>query len=105
MIAYSLKKFIQALVSDRSVSNKVSKSSASWKILIEELPTILKSQASISDEYLIEGSVGKGLMSETPWLALFDKTITKSAQSGYYVVYLFTSDFKGVYLSLGVGWK
>jgi len=105
MIAYSLKKFIQALVSDRSVSNKVSKSSASWKILIEELPTILKSQASISDEYLIEGSVGKGLMSEPPWLALFDKTITKSAQSGYYVVYLFTSDFKGVYLSLGVGWK
>ena len=39
-----------------------------------------------------------------PWVAVFDKEITKSAMRGYYVVYLFNSVGKGIYMSLNQGW-
>ena len=38
-----------------------------------------------------------------PWTGVFNKKITDSAQRGYYIVYLFREDMKGVYLSLNQG--
>jgi 5-methylcytosine-specific restriction protein A len=53
--------------------------------------------------YLVKGSVGQGRWAETPWVAVFDRIVTDSAQRGYYVVYLFRRDGSGVYLSLNQG--
>jgi len=58
----------------------------------------------ISNNYLVTGSAGQGNWAEIPWVCVFDKDITKSAQHGYYIVYLFNSEMKGIYLSLNQGW-
>lgn len=54
-------------------------------------------------KYLITGSYGVGNPTETPWIAIFDKSITVSAQHGFYVVILFRKDMQGCYLSLNQG--
>jgi 5-methylcytosine-specific restriction protein A len=55
----------------------------------------------VDPSYLVEGSGGRGPWAETPWIAVFDPSVTESASAGYYVVYLFRSDGAGVYLVLG----
>jgi 5-methylcytosine-specific restriction enzyme A len=69
-----------------------------------ELPELLKNTASISDDYRVYSSCGQGQWAEIPWIAVLDKSITKSTQSGYYIVYLFSADMKSLYLFLGLGW-
>ncbi len=53
----------------------------------------------------IGSSWGKGSWTPTPWLAIFDTTVTDSAKKGIYPAILFRSDMDGFYLSLeqGVG--
>jgi 5-methylcytosine-specific restriction enzyme A len=53
--------------------------------------------------YKVEGSGGSGNWAETVWLAIFDRTITETAQRGFYVVYLVHKDGSAVYLSLNQG--
>lgn len=55
------------------------------------------------NKYKITGSAGQGNWTYSPWVAIFDKRITKNAQSGFYPVYLFKEDMSGVYLSLNQG--
>lgn len=56
------------------------------------------------DNILVKGSVGKGQWASIPWLCVFDKRITNTAQKGFYIVYLFSEDMSGVYLSLNQGY-
>jgi len=53
--------------------------------------------------YKVQGSRGQGHWARTPWIAVFDRLVTESAQRGYYVVYLIRGDGGGVYLSLNQG--
>ena len=53
--------------------------------------------------YIVNGSVGKGLATKTPWVAILDKEITTSTRKGVYIVFLFSSDYKHVYLTLNQG--
>ncbi len=55
------------------------------------------------DRYAVKGSPGQGNWADCPWFAIFDTIKTQSAQYGYYIVYLFDSKMKGVYLSLNQG--
>ena len=60
--------------------------------------------AVVSDPgYKVEGSPGKGNWAETVWLSVFDRTITETAQRGFYVVYLVARDGSHAYLSLNQG--
>ncbi|WP_099225180.1 MrcB family domain-containing protein [Listeria costaricensis] len=61
-------------------------------------------QNIIGNQYIVKASVGQGRWAIIPWVAVFNKEISTSAQSGCYIVFLFTSDGKGVYLSLNQGW-
>jgi len=54
-------------------------------------------------QYKVKSSVGGGNWANIPWIAVFDKLITESAQDGYYPVYLFREDMSGFYLSLNQG--
>lgn len=53
--------------------------------------------------YLVNGSVGKGRATKTPWIAILDKGITTSTREGVYIVFLFSSDYKHVYLTFNQG--
>ena len=61
-------------------------------------------RGALSDgSYKVQGSPGKGNWAETVWLAVFDRMITKTAQRGFYVVYLVVKDGSRTYLSLKQG--
>lgn len=72
-------------------------------ILRNEIPKELRQIIRNPDKYKVSGSAGQGNWTYSPWVAILDKEITKSPQKGYYLVYLFREDMKGVYLSLNQG--
>jgi 5-methylcytosine-specific restriction protein A len=104
MITNNVLSFRDAFLSEQALTDKATKDLNSWKLIVYDLPKLIKVGASLNDLYLVNGSIGKGLISETPWIGVFDTEITKSAQNGYYIVYLFKADLTGVYLSLNQGW-
>lgn len=73
------------------------------QFLRDEFPKQVTEALGENPLYSIEGSAGKGVWTKVPWLAVFNITVTTSAQEGYYLVYLFREDFSGVYLSLNQG--
>lgn len=56
-----------------------------------------------SDKYTVDASIGLGLLSAIPWVAIFDKTITQSASEGFYIVILFSRSAKKIFLNLSLG--
>ena len=39
------------------------------------------------EQYITKASCGQGVWSEVPWLAIFDKSITKSATKGLFILF------------------
>lgn len=72
-------------------------------IIRKNLPIALKTTSSFSNNLILKGSAGQGRWAEVPWCAIFNPLITKSAETGYYVVYLFDAKNDKVYLSLNQG--
>ena len=72
-------------------------------LLRTTFPEDLEKIINKPNKYKITGSAGQGNWTYSPWVAIFDKRITKNAQSGFYPVYLFKEDMSGVYLSLNQG--
>lgn len=68
-----------------------------------DIPAALDKLVEPNPRYLAQGSPGQGNWARSPWIALFDRFITESAQEGYYIVYLLREDFSGIYLSLNQG--
>ncbi len=54
-------------------------------------------------EVVVKGSVGLGNWASVPWIALLDKRITSSTQSGVYAVLLFREDMTGVHVTVAQG--
>ncbi|MBY0217884.1 DUF3578 domain-containing protein [Paenibacillus illinoisensis] len=74
------------------------------KYLLNDVPNNLIKKVPLSGEkYMVQSSVGQGNWTETPWISFFDREITETAMKGFYIVYLFRKDMKGVYLSLNQG--
>jgi hypothetical protein len=85
-------------------SKKTNKDSSLHKLIINILPDRIKNSIVYhKDNYHVGGSYGQGNKSEYPWIMISNKQITKSAQKGLYLVFLFRSDMKGFYLSLNQG--
>ena len=75
------------------------------EIITKEIPVLITQKANLNREkYLVAGSIGKGQYAEIPWVSIFNRRITMSATKGIYIVYLYTADMKGVYLSLNQGY-
>ncbi len=51
----------------------------------------------------VKASVGAGVWAAVPWLGFFDPLITKSATTGFYIVYLINPQTEDIYLSLNQG--
>jgi len=68
-----------------------------------EVPILVEQIIGKDDRYIVHGSPGQGNWARVPWVAVYDRFITETAQEGFYVVYLVKEDFSGVYLSLNQG--
>jgi len=68
-----------------------------------EVPLAVEQVIGENERYIVHGSPGQGQWAGVPWIAVFDRFITETAQDGFYVVYLVKEDFSGVYLSLNQG--
>ena len=73
------------------------------KLVVDEVPEILKSWTPNASKYKFAGSDGQGNILRTPWFATLNLEITDSATKGYYMVYLISSDLKTLVLELGFG--
>ena len=69
-----------------------------------QAPDSIVSSGELPLDYITDGSPGKGRWADIPWICIFDKAITTTAQTGYYIVYLFDANMEGIYLSLAIGW-
>ena len=58
------------------------------------------------EDWKVKGSIGEPNRSfaNVPWVALFKRSITTSAENGYYIVLLFSEDMSSVYLTLNQGY-
>jgi len=99
-----LVEFSEHYLSDKLSYGVAARTVPSWGRLVDTIPKVFREQANISYKYKIQGSIGRGNITEIPWLCIFDKEITQSAQDGYYIVLLYKSDMNGFYLSLNQGW-
>lgn len=80
----------------------VDKHSECFKRIVKDLP--LKINCIINDEqFTVSGSIGKGNISEVPWIVIRDERISTSATRGLYIVILFRKDMSGFYLTLNQG--
>lgn len=68
-----------------------------------DIPANLEEVIGPSDRYFAHGSAGQGNWANVPWVAVFDRLITDTAQDGYDIVYLVKEDYSGVYISLNQG--
>lgn len=84
--------------------NKSFKNNYLAKMLRNGLNQIVSNDL-IGGNLMSSGSAGQGNWAYIPWIGVFDKSISTSAQKGFDIVYLFSSDMKDVYLSLNQGWS
>jgi hypothetical protein len=82
---------------------RVDKDDPIYVLVVQKFPQELRHQLVDSDKIVAEGSTGAGNITAAPWIALFDTRVTTSATTGYYVVYLFSTDLKTVTLTLAFG--
>jgi len=54
-------------------------------------------------KYLIKGSIGQGNWASVPWVCIFDRRVTTTAQQGVFIVYLLSEDGNTLFLTLNQG--
>ena len=64
-------------------------------IITIELPSEIEKLIVEIERYKVKGTIGVGGLPAIPWIAIFDVLITRSAQIGYYPVFLFKDDMSG----------
>lgn len=72
------------------------------QVIRNEIPEALRNKLSLTD-YVVKGSIGNGQFASIPWIAIMDRDITTSTTEGIYIVFLFSSDGKRIYLTLNQG--
>lgn len=96
-----LKKIIEKVLYEYPIVSKENFKGHSFaSYLRSDVPASLNNYLNLPNVYSIQASPGNGAWANIPWIAIFNKVITESVRSGFFVVYLFSADFSGVYLSL-----
>jgi 5-methylcytosine-specific restriction protein A len=84
--------------------------SVALQALRASLPALLRGMIEAAgydaNDFHIKASAGEPNRSfaKVPWVAVFKKTISKSATQGYYIVFLFAEDMSSVTVSLNQGY-
>lgn len=73
--------------------------------LMEEIQTRLDNLASVTKRphIISQWSLGKGIWASIPWIALLNREVTTSTQSGIYVALLFSEDLSTIFATLNQG--
>lgn len=97
-----LRLFAEFIALFKKDNNRTVDSRAQYYKLMQN--TIMPALRTKVDQYYkIKFSVGQGNKSKYPWIGIFNPEITDKATKGLYIVFLFKSDYSGVYLSLNQG--
>jgi 5-methylcytosine-specific restriction protein A len=103
-IAQVLNSYLTTSLLNRGVAHR--NGTADEQALLETLPsffrTVLANEGRDGD-FSVVGSFGNGNMPKVPWVGVFNRAVTTSAQEGYYIVLLFSEDMQSCYLSLNQG--
>ena len=96
-------KFIDEYADELDIANATKNYKRPFGDLVrKDIVSVLRE--NISDpKYLVKGSVGVGHWTNVPWIGVFDKRVTTTAQKGVYIVYLLNKDTKTLYLTLNQG--
>ena len=97
--------FIERFIREYPIEKKKSLANNSFANFITNgVPkNIFETDIIKRDEYIVKGSVGQGEWANVPWVAIYDKNITTSAQKGEYIVYLLSVYDKILYLTFNQG--
>ena len=100
-----LREFVERFINEYPNEKKKSLANNTFANFIRnEVPkNISETDIIKKEEYIVKGSVGQGEWAAVPWVAIYDKNITNSAQKGEYIVYLLSVDDKILYLTFNQG--
>jgi 5-methylcytosine-specific restriction protein A len=92
------------LVTAKHKEDHVNAGDPLYQLMVHSLPAALRDALATSG-YKIRGSAGQYnfLWAETPWVGVFDRLVTESAQRGHYIVFLIHPKGSAVFLSLNQG--
>lgn len=97
---------IKAILSGYAAARKEDYADHPVAVLVRgEFARSIRAAISDAEKYKVKASAGITKWADSPWGAVFNPSITKSAEDGYYPVYLFRTDLSGAYLSLNQGQK
>lgn len=74
----------------------------STQFIRQSIPSTFN-QTILFDHLHIRGSVGYGSLAFIPWVAVFDERVTTDPKNGFYIVYLFDTHAKKIFLTLNQG--
>lgn len=97
------KTFLKILERYPEESQRVFKQNEFADFIRRESSEVIRKKIIDKERYIVKSSPGQGNWADVPWIGIFDRTITSSAQDGFYIVYLFRSDMQGLFLSLNQG--
>jgi 5-methylcytosine-specific restriction protein A len=92
-----------ALIPEPRVTDGAKRGEPLYDLMVKRLRDEVATLVGDEQTYKIEGSAGRGNWAETPWVGVFDRSVTESATRGHYIVYLFRRDGERVFLSLNQG--
>jgi hypothetical protein len=76
-----------------------------YDLVMRQFPQALEPHIAAYDSLYAEGSTGRGNITVAPWIRVFDQRFSPRATTGYYIVYLFSTNMTTVTLSLAFGTK
>ena len=103
MLRENLKRGAELFRDYAEVGESTSTAAAAAEFVEKKIPEGLYGWGLSRTKYSIEGSVGEGRTSETPWIAVKRRDITSSVQRGAFVIYIYSADMRKVYLGLMLG--
>lgn len=105
MINMPLKQLFEEVMNNYIVakSSQPFKGNRMGGILRNEIPNAIQKFSFIGGDFIVKGSCGQGNWAEIPWVAIMHKSVTKTTMEGVYIVYLFSSDMKRLYITLNQG--
>jgi 5-methylcytosine-specific restriction enzyme MrcB-like protein len=98
LLAEAIRQFADARKSPFREIPSLWASMESVKSRLQTLPSVRQ-----RPDILVNWSLGKGVWANDPWIALLNRRVTTSTQSGLYIVFLIAEDLSTVYLTLNQG--
>ena len=87
-----------------STGKIVSKDDEVFNTITHKIPSEIRKIVT-DNNFIVKGSMGQTNKSDCPWISILNTNITRTTQSGLYIVYLFKKDMSGFYLTLNQGIK